>query len=55
MFGFIDTQQENRVIINHLLLIFEFNVDKLMLIKSLSLLLTLYLSLVQFRALIDVL
>ena len=28
MFYFIDTQQENRVIINHLLLIFKFNVYK---------------------------
>ena len=28
MFGFIDTQQENHVIINYLLLIFKFNVYK---------------------------
>ena len=28
MFGFVDTQLENRVIINHLLLIFKFNVYK---------------------------
>ena len=28
MFGFIDTQQENRVIIYHLLLLFKFNVYK---------------------------
>ena len=28
MFGFIDTQQENRVIISHLLLIFKFNAYK---------------------------
>ena len=28
MFGFIDIQQENRVIINHLLLIFKLNVYK---------------------------
>ena len=28
MFGFIDTQQENRVIIDHLLLIFKFNLYK---------------------------
>ena len=28
MFGFIDIQQENRVIINHLLIIFKFNVYK---------------------------
>ena len=28
MFGFIDTQQENRVIMNHFRLIFNFNVYK---------------------------
>ena len=28
MFGFIDTQQENRVIMNHFRLIFNFNIYK---------------------------
>ena len=36
MFGFIDTQQENRVIINHLLLIFEFNFCKSRDLKTLN-------------------
>ena len=36
MFGFIDTQQENRVIINHLLLIFKFNVYKSRRLKILN-------------------
>ena len=35
MFGFIDTQWKNRVIINHLPLIFEFNVYKLKYLKTL--------------------
>ena len=35
MFGFIDTQQVNRVIINHLLFIFKFNVYKLRVLKTL--------------------
>ena len=35
MFGFIDTQLENRVIINNLLLIFKFNVYKSRDLKSL--------------------
>ena len=36
MFGFIDTQQENRVIINHLLLIFKLNVYKSRDLKTLN-------------------
>ena len=36
MFGFIDTQQENGVIINDLLLIFEFNVYKSRDLKTLN-------------------
>ena len=36
MFGFIDTQLENRVIINHLLLIFKFNVYKSRDLKTLN-------------------
>ena len=36
MFGFIDTQQENRVIINHLLLIFKFKVCKSRDLKTLN-------------------
>ena len=35
MFGFIDTQQVNRVIINHLLFIFKFNVYKSRVLKTL--------------------
>ena len=35
MFGFIDTQRKNRVIINHLPIIFEFNVYKLKYLKTL--------------------
>ena len=35
MLAFIDTQQENRVIINHLILIFKFNVYKLRDLKAL--------------------
>ena len=36
MFGFINTQQENCVIINHLLLIFKFNVYKSRDLKTLN-------------------
>ena len=36
MFGFIDTQQVNRVIINHLLFIFKFNVYKSRDLKTLN-------------------
>ena len=36
MFGCIDTQQEDCVIINHLLLIFKFNVFKSRDLKTLS-------------------
>ena len=36
MFGFINTQQENCVIINHLLLIFKFNVYKSKDLKTLN-------------------
>ena len=36
MFGFIDTQQEKRVTINHLLLIFKFNVYKSRDLKTLN-------------------
>ena len=39
MFGFIDTQQENGVIINHLQLIFEFNFCKSKDLKTLNFLL----------------
>ena len=39
MFGFLDTQQENRVIINHLQLIFEFNFCKSKDLKTLNFLL----------------
>ena len=35
MFGSIDTQQVNRVIINHLLFIFKFNVYKSTVLKTL--------------------
>ena len=35
MFGFIDTQQINRVIINHLLFIFKLNVYKSRVLKTL--------------------
>ena len=35
MFGFIDTQQVNRVIINNLLFIFKFNVYKSRVLKTL--------------------
>ena len=38
MFGFIDTQQENCVIINHLLPIFKYNVYKSRDLKTLNLL-----------------
>ena len=36
MFGFIDTQQENRIIINYLPLIFKFNVYKSRDLKTLD-------------------
>ena len=36
MFGFIDTQQKSFVIINHLLLIFKFNVYKSRDLKTLN-------------------
>ena len=36
MFGLIDTQQEKRVTINHLLLIFKFNVYKSRDLKTLN-------------------
>ena len=36
MFAFIDTQQENRVTINHLLLMFKFNVHKSRNLKTLN-------------------
>ena len=36
MFGFINTQQENRVIINHMLVIFKFNVYKSRDLKTLN-------------------
>ena len=36
MFGFRDTQQENRVIMNHLLLIFKFNIYKSRDLKTLN-------------------
>ena len=36
MFGFIDAQQENRVVTSHLLLIFKFNVYKSRDLKTLN-------------------
>ena len=36
MFGFMDIQQENRIIINHLLLIFRFNAYKSRDLKTLN-------------------